>query len=231
MMRSSLLCVAFLLVAFLSEMITLEAFSLHQCQHSKISEIRAGRDHFNLQMVKPGSYAQRLEEAMLRKSGQLPPKTAPIPPPPPSNSVSTRPKPTSTPSSSNNLPFSDEMYEHLKVVISKLTTRMKSSSPLTKDEVTLLKTSVAAIIDDLGITASVSEEEDGNNDQSMLLSSSDDEDPDFVPLWQPDPITRGYAQLAEEPKDQLQSRDDMGSTGKLFSNEFKGKNSWQVPGP
>ena len=50
--------------------------------------------------------------------------------------------------SNDGLPFSDEMYSHLKYVIEKISGRMKNEPPLTRDEIKKLKESVDAIIAD-----------------------------------------------------------------------------------
>ena len=50
--------------------------------------------------------------------------------------------------SNDGLPFSDEMYSHLKYVIEKISGRMKNETPLTREEIEKLKESVDAIIAD-----------------------------------------------------------------------------------
>ena len=105
--------------------------------------------------VRPDSYKQALENASLakaQKSGQA------IPVPPvrqPVVSSSSAVAPIQTPSQSfdtevedNGLPFTDEMYDHLKFVISKLSTRMKSDIPLSKDDLVRFEQSCEAIIRD-----------------------------------------------------------------------------------
>lgn len=54
----------------------------------------------------------------------------------------------STKRSTDGLPFSDEMYSHLKYAIEKISGRMKNETPLTKEEIEKLKESVDAIIAD-----------------------------------------------------------------------------------
>ena len=48
----------------------------------------------------------------------------------------------------NGLPFTDEIYGHLKYTIEKLTSRMKSPKVLTPDEIRKLEVSISAIIRD-----------------------------------------------------------------------------------
>ena len=66
--------------------------------------------------------------------------------PTPSVSINNkRPAPTAA---SNGLPFSDEMYNHLKFAIEKISGRMKSPKTLTPEEFRKLEASIMAIIRD-----------------------------------------------------------------------------------
>lgn len=49
---------------------------------------------------------------------------------------------------SNDLPFTDAMYDHFQYVISKITTRVKTGIPLTTTEIDRFEKSVTAIIQD-----------------------------------------------------------------------------------
>jgi hypothetical protein len=51
-------------------------------------------------------------------------------------------------STSDDLPFSDEMYEHLKFCITKISNRMKSHEPLSSADMNKLESSIYAIIQD-----------------------------------------------------------------------------------
>lgn len=60
-------------------------------------------------------------------------------------------QPTSAPTTrkeKSNLPFDDEIYEHLKFVISKLTAKIKSDVSLTPDELVRFKQAVDSIVAD-----------------------------------------------------------------------------------
>ena len=110
---------------------------------------------------------------------------------------------------SNGLPFSDELYEHMKFVVTKLTGRMKAGQPLSQEEFARFQSSVQSILSDL------------NSDEVVALQD-DAEDEEFVSLWQPDPIQRGYKELAEGGATE---------TGKDAFQTFRGsKSTWQVPG-
>ena len=50
--------------------------------------------------------------------------------------------------SDNDLPFSDELYDHLKYTIEKISARMKSPKILSVEEVKKLELSIHAIIKD-----------------------------------------------------------------------------------
>jgi hypothetical protein len=56
--------------------------------------------------------------------------------------------------SKSNLPFNDATYENMKYVIEKLTARMKSETPLTKDELRKFESAISAIITDAGVATS-----------------------------------------------------------------------------
>lgn len=121
-------------------------------------------------MVKPGSYAERLQQAKLSKSSPISQQTTPQRPQqtPPriieqiqqdssmKQSISQPVKPQLTNQMiSNNVnivdngfPFSDEIYEHLKYIISKLTARVKQNLPLTPEELERFKIAVDAVIKD-----------------------------------------------------------------------------------
>jgi len=74
--------------------------------------------------------------------------------------------------SDDGLPFSDEIYAHLRYVIEKISGRMKNETPLTRDEIDKLKESIHAIMEDskeeLGIGTA---DEDDNDDIRYLFHS------------------------------------------------------------
>lgn len=120
-------------------------------------------------MVKPGSYLEQLEAARRAKLGLAAPT-----PKPSSNKVAIStpkpqaqtfekppaPRPTSVPvavaplpltddqSEGDDLPFSDETYEHIKVIVNTLTKRMKSDDLLTPEALKKLRASMDAVIED-----------------------------------------------------------------------------------
>lgn len=98
------------------------------------------------------SYEKMLEQARLRKQQGSQPNSAPLPPPPRQEPVKSVPvtklQPVLSISDSSDAPFSDDMYEHLKFVITKLTNKIKSDVSLTDIELVRFEESVDAILAD-----------------------------------------------------------------------------------
>ena len=111
-----------------------------------------------------GTYQRMLEAARLKKQGGI--VQQPQQSQPPERRVKTE-VPVARPSSlrkdpnpnivstsqdvfsdNNDLPFDDDMYDHLKFVISKFTARMKSPTVLSQEELSKLEYSISAIIQD-----------------------------------------------------------------------------------
>ena len=90
------------------------------------------------------NYQKMLEQAKLGK--QQPARPASIVP---KQQSSPSPKQsTSIKSRNNGLPFSNEMYDHLKFVIECLTAKIKSDTSLSPEQLQKLKVSINAIIAD-----------------------------------------------------------------------------------
>ena len=107
---------------------------------------------FHLHAVSmPNSYQQLREQAARMKSGQSPNVVIP-------NPVSSNYQSASQSSNvaeeiveqenANGLPFTDVMYDHFQYVIGKITNRVKTGTPLTKNELDRFEKSVTAIIHD-----------------------------------------------------------------------------------
>ena len=101
------------------------------------------------------SYLDALARAKAAKGQQMPPAVAARPPPPPAAVAVTSSVSSSSSSSAavedddnDGLPFSEEMYDHLKFVIGKLSSRMKSDIPLTREEMSKFQSSCDKIIND-----------------------------------------------------------------------------------
>lgn len=104
-------------------------------------------------MVKPGSYAEKLQQVKLGIKTPIPPR------PVAEKSKENLNLKESSNTNDNGLPFTDEMYDHLKYVISTLTGRMKSNQSLSHQELQRFLQSVDAIIKD-AIPSMESEYED-----------------------------------------------------------------------
>jgi len=200
--------------------------------------------------AKPGSYTAMLEQAQLRKSKKIgnisnqsnsltssgsfsndyktPASssqiqvTAPVATAKSSNNI-VKSSPTSS-IPSNGLPFTDEIYEHLKYVISKLSTRMKSQNPLTNEEFDKFSKSISAIIDDIKIntpevlTLESAQEVDWEGQQGEELSSVHDSR-DSSPA------------VSSAGKIPVESRQSLDMKDKDAFSAFKGsKSTWQIPG-
>lgn len=98
------------------------------------------------------SYEKMLEQARLRKQQGSQPNAAPVPVAPRQEverrAPVSKPQSVQVSSDSGDAPFSDDMYEHLKFVISKLTNKIKSDVSLTESELTRFEESVDAILAD-----------------------------------------------------------------------------------
>jgi hypothetical protein len=113
--------------------------------------------HFNFRLG--DSYREALERAkaakLQKQGGAVSPPPAPVarapapaPPAAPSSSSMTRPAPVAAVPADSGLPFTDDMYEHLKFVIGKLSARMRTDTPLTREELARFQASADRIIDD-----------------------------------------------------------------------------------
>jgi hypothetical protein len=142
-----MIVIFFILLSILSVVVSFHTFQSKY--HHTASSLR----------VKPGSYLEKLEQARREKLGQSGltntatssppvPKVSPpvqqrvveqvkIPPPEASNNVA-----------DNGLPFSDEIYDHMKYVINSISQRMKSDHPFSVAEVNKIKQSLDAILKD-----------------------------------------------------------------------------------
>lgn len=90
------------------------------------------------------TYEEMMEQAKIRKQQRQTGNTI-------SQTVYKKPSAISSPvveKKKSNLPFDDDMYEHLKFVIAKLTTKIKSDISLTPDELSRFKESIDCIISD-----------------------------------------------------------------------------------
>ena len=88
------------------------------------------------------SYQQLREQAAKLKSGQANVNTIT----PQSIKPATFVTEDDEDDSDNGLPFSDRVYDHFKYVIAKITNRVKSGIPLSKDEIDKFEKSINAII-------------------------------------------------------------------------------------
>ena len=121
--------------------------------------------HFNHPLAAQSeSYRDALDRAKaakLQKQGgnsAVPPPPVPVaravaPPAAPSSSSVSRPAPAAAVAAAaapadSGLPFSDDLYDHLKFVIGKLSARMRTDTPLTRDELARFQASADRIIDD-----------------------------------------------------------------------------------
>lgn len=92
-----------------------------------------------------------------KAGGQAPPPTSAALPPkpaatlPPKPAATLPPKPKAAPA--KGLPFTDEMYDNLKIAINTITGRMKSEKPLTSAEIQKFSVAVSAIVEDAGFEA------------------------------------------------------------------------------
>ena len=148
-------CVIALLLA-LSEGV---AYSLKSV-HIQSSRNRLSFHNFNYRLsAQPDSYREalnRAKAAKLQQGGQVvQPKVAPVRPtavaapvPPVVSSAASSSSSSSSAVANDGLPFSDDMYDHLKFVIGKLSARMKSDTPLTRDELSRFQNSCENIIQD-----------------------------------------------------------------------------------
>jgi hypothetical protein len=102
--------------------------------------------------AKPDSYKQALEQARLAKAQKSGSPAASVPqvrqPVAPRVAPVQQTAPDDEEEEDNGLPFSDEMYDHLKFVIGKLSTRMKDGVPLSQADLTKFELSCDAIIRD-----------------------------------------------------------------------------------
>ena len=104
--------------------------------------------------LRMASYEEMLAQARAARgarkvvSKSIPP---PVSPQPVAPQAVTRSKVMSTPAktSGSGLPFSDEIYGHLKFCLEKLAARMKSDRPLSSGDLQRFKVAVDAIIADL----------------------------------------------------------------------------------
>jgi len=76
----------------------------------------------------------------------------------------------------DDLPFTDEMYDHLKYVIGVLTARMKSEKPLTESELKRFKGSIDAIILDSKEDSYQNDTYDNNDDSNSFYNENDEDD-------------------------------------------------------
>jgi hypothetical protein len=153
-----MLKVIFVLFAFMS---LVSAF------RSSINRIK--NVDFSMQSATPGSYQEMLEQARLRKLGLGQPIDRPQQTSAPPRTVqATEPLQAAQESRRSGLPFNDEVYEHLKYTIGKLTERIKTHKPLTEEELDRFEVAVNAIIADLRGSRT-----DNNSDSKPAMVSTD----------------------------------------------------------
>jgi hypothetical protein len=75
----------------------------------------------------------------------------------------------------DDLPFTDEMYDHLKYVIGALTARMKSEKPLTESELKRFKGSIDAIILDSKEDSYQNDTYDNSDDSNSFYNENEDD--------------------------------------------------------
>lgn len=152
----------------------------HGFFHPVTNSIRTSTTDTNnkpLQMAK--SYKEMLEEAKLKKamkaSGAPTTPSMPVSPSVPSTPVPSTPVATNTATtasssakkSTGKYQFNDEMYDHMKFVISKLTDKIKSGISLTPQELERFSQSVDAILAD----ATGESQESAVNSRSNYVSN------------------------------------------------------------
>lgn len=104
----------------------------------------------------------------------------------------------------DDLPFTDDMYDHLKYVIGSLTARMKSEKPLTSDQMKRFKDSIDAIILDSKDDDDDNSQNNNFDDDSSNSFYSDDEEIDNSNNYEAEePVTNAitYTQKAAAAKD------------------------------
>ena len=124
------------------------------------------------------SYLDALARAKAAKGQQMPPSVASRSPPvsvapPVAATVMTTSIASSSSSASDDndgLPFNEEMYEHLKFVIGKLSARMKSDTPLTREEMSRFQSSCDKIINDAW--AGIGETRPGNSPPAAAAAAT-----------------------------------------------------------
>ena len=102
--------------------------------------------------LRMASYEEMLAQARAaRGARRAVPKASPAAPQPIAPQPVTRSKAETAPAkaSSSGLPFSDELYGHLKFCLEKLAARMKSDRPLSSGDLQRFRVAVNAIIEDL----------------------------------------------------------------------------------
>ena len=138
--------------------------------------IRSTRN-FNTPLFAAPSYLDALARAKAAKGQPMPPAVAARPPtvsvaPPAAAAVTGSSSSSSTAvedDDNDGLPFNEEMYDHLKFVIGKLSSRMKSDTPLTREEMSRFQSSCDKIINDAW--AGIGETRPGNSPPAAASSS------------------------------------------------------------
>ena len=123
------------------------------------------------------TYQEMLEQAKLRKQGQVPPSPpASRPSAPPkkavqnSTPISNAPKPRKI--NADGLPFDDKIYAHMKFALEKLSGRLKSKTALTQEELAKLEEAITAIKNDAIGEDFASNSQDKASPQGTLSSSN-----------------------------------------------------------
>mmetsp|Transcript_21041 Transcript_21041/g.19172 ORF Transcript_21041/g.19172 Transcript_21041/m.19172 type:complete len:231 (+) Transcript_21041:151-843(+) len=181
-------------------------------------------------MVKPGSYLDKLEQARIAKLNQNQQTntiTIPISKPVVKSVPQTAPQVTVTinkqedNSKKFNLPFADEIYDHLKYVTTKLSSRVKGNTPLSFEELNKFKESVNAIIEDsyqdIRLTSASTQSIPQTNVIPTQSTQSTQTTQSKATKAQTDIKDKAYDQMTDEEKS-------------TFANYFKGTSSWVIPG-
>lgn len=188
----------------------------------------------------PYSYLNLLQQAQAVKQleqthVQRPPANSPhVPSSTSLNNVVSQTNPEDA--ADNGLPFSDELYEHLKYIIGKITSRIKYGAPLKSEELSRFEFSAAAIIADakktVGVAALSSLPHDVHLDSVTTYTVPPPECPASQTMPQyasglavtsPVSFSVAASQIAADGRVQTKETD-------VFSPLYGMKSTWQIPG-
>jgi hypothetical protein len=173
-------------------------------------------------------YRDQLQAARQAKGLTTVPQSVPEPSSSPRSEAHVVPSATvtSSSSSSNGLPFSDEMYEEIKFCIGQLTKRIKSKESLSPADISSLERSVHAIIADAreggGLPPAPT---------AAISTPTPASSPEIVGIPQ-EPSSRFKAPATRSPLADghlARARANAEKEGNTFS-ELAGDSSWVVPG-